>query len=67
MGRRTLRRPIWGYAVCLCPTKRTPGLNELNKLANPQESLQVFSDLMVVYFSIRAIPVEHRYPGKTAL
>ena len=20
---------IWGYAVCLCPTKRMPGLNEL--------------------------------------
>ena len=22
-------RSIWGYPVCLCPTKRTPGLNEL--------------------------------------
>ena len=29
MGRRVLRRYIWGYAVCLCPTKKTPGLNEL--------------------------------------
>ena len=28
MGRRVLRRLIWGYAVCLCPTKGTPGLNE---------------------------------------
>ena len=27
MGRRV---HMWGYAVCLCPTKRTPGLNELN-------------------------------------
>ena len=25
-----LRRHIWGYAVCLCPIKRTPGLNELS-------------------------------------
>ena len=24
-----MRRPIWGYAVCLCPIKGTPGLNEL--------------------------------------
>ena len=30
MGRRVLRRHIWDYAVCLCPTKRTPGLNELS-------------------------------------
>ena len=29
LGRRILRRHIWGYAVCLCPTKRTSGLNEL--------------------------------------
>ena len=29
MGRRVLRRHIWGYTVCLCPIKRTPGLNEL--------------------------------------
>ena len=28
MGRRVPRRPIWGYAVCLCPIKGTPGLNE---------------------------------------
>ena len=31
MGRRVLRRPIWGYYVCLCPIKGTPGLNELNR------------------------------------
>ena len=30
MGRRVLRRHIWGYSVCLCPTKGTPGFNELN-------------------------------------
>ena len=29
MGRRVLRRHIWGYVVCLCPIKGTPGLNEL--------------------------------------
>ena len=23
--------PIWGYAVCLCPIKVMPGLNELTK------------------------------------
>ena len=36
MGRRVLRRYIWGYSVCLCPIKRTPGLYGLaadNKLA----------------------------------
>ena len=31
MGRRVLRRHIMGYTVCLCPTKGTPGLNELNQ------------------------------------
>ena len=29
MGRRVLRRHIWGYIVCLCLKKGTPGLNEL--------------------------------------
>ena len=24
-----VQRPIWGYAVCIYLTKRTPGLNEL--------------------------------------
>ena len=28
---RVLRRHIWGYTVCLCPTKGTPGLSELNR------------------------------------
>ena len=32
MGRRVLRRHIWGYSVCLCPIKGTPGLNELTSL-----------------------------------
>ena len=26
MGRRVLRRHIWGYSVCLCPLKSSPGL-----------------------------------------
>ena len=25
MGRHVLPRHIWGYSVCLCPIKRTPG------------------------------------------
>ena len=29
MGRRVLRRHIWGYSVCLCPIKGTPGLTHL--------------------------------------
>ena len=29
MGRHVLQRHIWGYSVCLCPIKGTPGLNEL--------------------------------------
>ena len=32
MGRRVLRRHIWGYSVCLCPIKGALGLNELNAL-----------------------------------
>ena len=28
MGCRVLRLLIWGFTVCLCPTKGTPGLNE---------------------------------------
>ena len=32
MGRRVLRRHIWGYSVCLCPIKGTPGLNELTSI-----------------------------------
>ena len=28
--RRVLRRLIWVRAVCICPTKRTLGLNGLN-------------------------------------
>ena len=31
MGRRVLRRHIWGYSVCLCPIKGTPGLKELTR------------------------------------
>ena len=30
MGRRVLLRHIWGYSVCLCSIKGTPGLNELS-------------------------------------
>ena len=29
-----MRRHIWGYAVCLCPTKRMPGLYELKELTS---------------------------------
>ena len=32
MGHGVLRRHIWGYTVCLCPIKRTPGLYELNPI-----------------------------------
>ena len=28
-----LRRHIWGYSVCPCPLKGTPGLNELSTAA----------------------------------
>ena len=43
MGRRVLRRHIWGYSVCQCPIKRTPwGLNELKTrlpymVGNPED------------------------------
>lgn len=29
LGRRNLRCTIWGYSVCICPVKRTQGLNGL--------------------------------------
>ena len=32
MGRRVLRRHIWGYSVCLFPIKGTPGLYELRQI-----------------------------------
>ena len=38
--RRVLRRHIWGYAVCLCPTKRTPDLNELIQVKFPYSTTQ---------------------------
>ena len=34
MGRRVLRRLIWGYSVCLCPIKRTSGLYGLKPHIN---------------------------------
>ena len=43
------RRHIWGYTVCLCHTKRTPGLYELiltTSLGLPGVTLfQIFSNL----------------------
>ena len=30
MGRRVLWRHTWGYSICLCPIKRTPGLYGLS-------------------------------------
>ena len=38
MGHRILRCHIWGYAVCLCPIKGTPGLNELRDSKAPAVS-----------------------------
>ena len=43
MGRRVLRRHIWGYSVCLCPTKGTPGLNELSELRRDKKQSWGFS------------------------
>ena len=31
MGRRVLRRHIWGYSDCLCSIKKTPGLSGLSE------------------------------------
>ena len=45
MGRRILRRHIWGYSGCLCPIKGTPGLNELIKQTRipfSHESTQIY-------------------------
>ena len=34
MGRRVLRRHIWGYSVCLCPIKGTSGLYGLKAVSS---------------------------------
>ena len=46
MGRRVLRRHIWGYSVCLCPIKGTPGLNEIKVLPTVNRKCQHMSRLM---------------------
>ena len=45
MGRRVLRRHIWGYSVCLCPIKGTPGLNELSLGREEIETIAYHSGL----------------------
>ena len=42
MGRRILRRHIWGYSVCQCPTKGTPGLNKLNMIKTEPLASEMF-------------------------
>ena len=39
LSEQDLRRHIWGYSVCLCPIKRTPGLYGLTALASQPGSL----------------------------
>ena len=57
MGRRILRRHIWGFAVCLCPTKRMPGLNELNFAFVP-----LWYNIQVNNFSVM-MGQSHRFLG----
>ena len=55
MGRRVLRRHIWGYSVCLCPIKRTPGLNELiAMLKGKKESVMLLKMSMVAHLQFLA-------------
>ena len=72
MGRRVLRRPISGFAVCLCPIKRTPGLNK-KKCLNARHNwtpvpFYTFSLLITISFIFQTIiccPV-CRYPYDTS-
>ena len=41
MGRRILRRRIWGNADCLCPIKGATVLYELDRFTDPQSYLQL--------------------------
>ena len=56
MGRHILQRHIWGYSVCLCPIKRTPGLYGL-----------IIIDLMRVSLPARSVFVICQYMVKWAL
>ena len=66
MGRRILRRHIWGYSVCLCPIKGTPGLKELKEShkenlifalvkTKPQISCEVVAQLIRVFVPARQV------------
>ena len=50
MGRRVLRSSIWGYSVCLCPIKRTPGLYGLNTV-----DLQISTKPKLVQIDISSV------------
>ena len=49
--------PRWTYSVCLCPIKRTPGLNELKNETSPvlvkakfQNNCSQFPVILITYF-----------------
>ena len=54
MGRRVLGRHIWGYSVCLCPIKGTPGLYELKSIARTAVLIQQFNKIVLVVFVINS-------------
>ena len=56
MGRRVLRRHIWGYSICICPIKGTPVLNELKSNGNMLPSPGILHieknlDFFLLFFS----------------
>ena len=52
-----MRRPIWGYSVCLCPIKGTPGLNELTECCEPLQKLRMTSGTFNFIFLTSDTPV----------
>ena len=51
-------RHIWGYAVCLCPIKGTPGLNELS-LINLKEQHKTVSQTKFTHWASDILPMAH--------
>ena len=63
MGRRLLRRHIWGYSVCLCPIKGTPGLNELKR----PFCVHLFIFIPVCYRSLLQASLPYYNSSRTAV
>ena len=71
--RRVLRRPIWGYSVCLCPIKKPPGVYGLNFFPEVRSSycFALFSLISCLTYTVNFCGYvgtvsysNHTFPGK---